>query len=84
MLRHLEKSSKVNGQRLKIISWNPVKAGLVEEEPPRKEAGWEMWRSMQPVSQSRKAQTSLSLGPLIASQATHQIPKGKGSWKCNL
>lgn len=27
MLRSLEKNSEVSGQRLKIITWNPVKAG---------------------------------------------------------
>lgn len=61
MLRHLEKNSRKlllflerKGQRLEIIFWNPVRIGMVEEEPPKKGARLEVGRGMQPLTQSRK------------------------------
>lgn len=58
MLRCLEKNSgklllflEIKGQ---IIFWNPGRTGMVEEEPPKKGAGLEVGRNMQPPTQSRK------------------------------
>lgn len=66
-----------------------VRAGRVEEEPPRKGPGQEMGRGMQPLPQNKKTEEEIpTLLFLLALSsppgATHQIPKGKGSWRCNL